>query len=35
MTTQAIAPAAPPELAPIDFEVNYGEFIWVGPNGNL
>ena len=35
MTTQAIAPAAPPELTPIDFEVNYGEFIWVGPNGNL
>ena len=31
MTTQAIAP----ELTPIDFEVNYGEFIWVGPNGNL
>lgn len=35
MTSQAIAPTAPPELMPIDSEVNYGEFIGVGPNGNL
>ena len=35
MTAPTIAPTAPKELSPIDFEVNYGEFIGVGENGNL
>ena len=35
MTTQIIDRAAPPELTTIDYEVNFGEFIGVGTNGNL
>ena len=35
MTTSATDRTGGSELAPIDYEVNFGEFIGVGPNGDL
>lgn len=35
MTFQTEIGRAPPELRPVDYELSFGEFIGVGPNGNL
>lgn len=35
MQNQIAAPAAQPELTPIKYKTNYGEFIGIGSNGNL
>ena len=35
MAKEKNAPAAQPQLTPTKYKENYGEFIGVGPNGNL
>ena len=35
MTMQERQPGYAPQLTPIDYSTKFGEFIGIGPNGNL